>query len=58
MIRVFNIVWDTEDNGEVIDPKECNLPSETEIPNGIDHDDIADYLSDEYGWCVVSYKTE
>lgn len=48
---VKNIIWDTD--GEYIP----ELPKEIEIPNGIDQEDIADYLSDKYGFCVFSYES-
>ena len=44
MIKVEGIVWDT-------DGKNANLPSEIVIPD-MDFDDVMDYLSDQYGWCV------
>jgi hypothetical protein len=46
---VTDIVWDTD--GEKVE-----LPTEVEIPNDIEEDEIADYLSDEYGWCVESFN--
>lgn len=51
-MKVTDIIWDTD--GEDID----NLPEEVNIPDDIDEDDIADYLSDEYGWCVESFNIE
>ena len=53
-IHVTNIEWDTD--GE--DPKDLNLPNEVKINEDIDEDEIADYLSDEYGWCVCSFNVE
>lgn len=60
-IRVWNIEWDTD--GEVID----DLPTEVIIDNpteemceavgGFD-DVLADYLSDEYGFCVFGFNAE
>ena len=44
-----NIEWDTD--GEDID-----LPSEVCIPNNIADEDIADYLSDNYGFCIFSFR--
>ena len=46
---VTDIVWDTD--GENVE-----LPTEVEIPNDIEEDEIADYLSDEYGWCIESFN--
>lgn len=43
-----SVNWDTD--GEKVD-----LPDVVEIPKYIDDDEIANYLSDEFGWCVNSY---
>jgi len=58
MIRITGIVWDTEDDGEVISQDELGLPSDVEIDDDIDDDDIADYLSDEYGYCVICFSID
>ena len=55
-MKAINIIWDTD--GEEID----GLPTEMEFPDelfdgGYD-DDIADYLSDQTGWCVESFDIE
>lgn len=47
-MRVF-VAWDTD--GEDI----VGLPNPAEVPNDIEEDEIADWLSDEYGWCVKSW---
>lgn len=44
--------WDT-DNYPL---EECNLKEIVDIPNNIEEEDIADYLSDEYGYCVFSFE--
>ena len=51
--RVYDIIWEAD--GEEID-----LPTEVELPRdfGDDDDAIADFLSDEYGWLVISYERE
>ena len=48
-MKVFNIVWDTDD-------EEVELPEEVEIPDNEieDEDEIADWLSDNCGWLVIS----
>ena len=46
---VTNIIWET-DGLENVD-----LPTEVEVENGMDDDEIADYLSDTYGWLVNSF---
>ena len=45
---VSDIKWVTD--GEVVD-----LPTEVEVDDDLDEDEIADYLSDEYGWLVESF---
>ena len=52
-MRAINIIWDTDE--EIVD-----LPTEMEFPNelfdgGYD-DDVANYLSDQTGWCVESFN--
>ena len=44
-----DIVWDT-------DGEEVELPTEVLIPYDVPVDNEADYLSDTYGWCVISYS--
>jgi hypothetical protein len=46
---VTNIKWET-DGYEV-----NNLPNEVEVDDNLSDDEIADYLSDEYGWLVDSF---
>lgn len=58
MIKVTGIIWDTEDNGEDMSQEELDLPSEVDIYEAIDIDDIADYLSDEYGYCVICFDVD
>lgn len=53
-MKAVDIIWETD--GEEID-----LPTEVELPSDFDRDDedaITDYLSDEYGWLVISYEIE
>lgn len=47
-----NIVWDYDEGEE---GSFSELPGRVEIPDEIADDDIADYISDKYGWCVVSF---
>lgn len=49
-MKAYDINWDTE--GENID-----LPTEMELPGGLEGDEITDYLSDQTGFCVFDYKT-
>lgn len=55
-MRAIDIIWDIDDDENIID--ELALPSEVEIPNGINEDDVADYLSDTYGFCVFEFNVK
>lgn len=52
-----NISWDTDTESETIfDVLYVNdLPSLVEIPECVDDESIADYLSDEFGFTVMSF---
>lgn len=61
-IRVFNIIWDVDNEVEKDDLPESVIienPSQEMLEdlNGYS-DQIADYLSDEYGFCVQGFLTE
>ena len=46
---VTNIKWET-------DGEEVDLPTEVEVDDDfLSDDEIADYLSDTYGWLVISF---
>ena len=46
-MKAINIVWDIGD--------EIVLPTEIAIPNGMEEDEISDYLSDVTGFCHKCY---
>jgi hypothetical protein len=52
----IKVVWDTSDDECDVGPsaEDCGLPEIVEVPDDIDEDDIADWLSDGYGFCVYS----
>ena len=54
--HITDITWDATE-AEIADNK---LPTEVDIPDGknIQEDNISDYLSDKYGFCVVGYCFE
>lgn len=53
-----NIIWDTEEVTDE-DIEDCfDLPSRVEIPKEIDVEDIADYLSDEFSFCVKRFDID
>ena len=47
MVKV-NVKWETD--GQAVD-----LPSVVEVPKELNDEEIADYLSDKYGWLVASW---
>lgn len=46
---VSNIKWET-------DGYEVDLPTEVEVEDEMSDDEIADFLSDTYGWLVISFS--
>lgn len=51
-MKITNITWET-------DGEEVDLPTEVDLPKGIDADDddaINDYLSDTYGWLTIDWQ--
>ena len=53
-MRALNIKWDTDGNTDVLN----ELPNEVEIPCDVEEDEVCDYLSDEYGYCVFGFDIE
>lgn len=53
-MRATNIIWDTDGDGEIA----LSLPNEIKLPQNLDKDCVADYLSDQTGWLVESYDIE
>ena len=52
MIKAVNIKWDTDGDKEAFD----SLPQEIEIPEGMDKEDVSDYISDETGFCHYGFE--
>jgi hypothetical protein len=48
-MEVTNIKWETD--GEVVD-----LPTKVEVDDNMSDDEVADYLSDTYGWLVNGFS--
>ena len=54
-----NIKWDTDDCNSDVDEEEIDhLPTAVEIPSYIEDYEVADWLSDEYGFCVFGFDIE
>lgn len=47
-MKVTDIKWET-------DSVDVELPKEVEVDDNMSDDEIADYLSDTYGWLVDSF---
>ena len=62
MIRIKNIQWDVDASIEkerVKIVKELGLPLELILKNFVgDEEDLLDFLSDEYGYCVFGFEAE
>lgn len=46
--RIIKVDWDT-------DGEDVGLPEEVLVPGFVPDDDVADYCSDIYGFCVNSW---
>lgn len=51
--KAYRIKWDTD--GATY--KECGLPTSVIVPFGLDGDEVADWLSDTYGFCHDGFCT-
>lgn len=49
-MKAFNIVWDVDDERDL-----QFLPTEIDIPEGMEDDEISDYISDVTGFCHKGY---
>lgn len=47
----IEVFWDTHG----VSVGNFNLPTIVDVPIDIDEDEISDWLSDEYGFCVESW---
>ena len=50
-MKAINIKWDTDGNPELLKA----LPSEMNIPEGMTDDEVANFLSDETGFCHYGF---
>ena len=60
-VRMTNIVWDIDDEDNADDIRK-QLPKQVthvfDMPEIDLSEDVTDWLSDTYGWCVVSCNVE
>lgn len=52
--KAVDIQWDIDDDDDFMEFPD--LPSEMEIPDDVDEDDISDYLSDTTGFCHAGFS--
>lgn len=57
MAKAVNIKWVT-DGYDVELPDEMEIPEEFITEDGIDEDDVSDWLSDETGWLHNGFEIE
>ena len=63
-MKIKNIKWDTDGDKKVLAhlPKEVEIPKDMSQSNFDDQDEwldaIADWLSDEYGFCHFGFDVE
>ena len=48
---VFNIVWSVDETEDLEEQ-----PVQDEVPDEVDEEDIADWLSDQYGYLIESFQ--
>lgn len=49
----IEVEWDLDG----LTPEEAGVPETLEVPKHLaDPDEITDYLSDTYGWCVIGWE--
>ncbi len=53
---ITNIDWETDDLEYPVPDEDLGLPSEVELDDDTDKEDIADVLSDLYGYLVSSFR--
>lgn len=55
-MKAHKILWDTSGDNRYEDSADVCLPDEADIPSHISEDEVADYLSDKYGFLVSSFE--
>ena len=56
--RATNIMWDYDEEEFGGTAQWLALPDHVDIPDEIEDEDIADYLSDKYEFCVFGFDVE
>ena len=50
------VVWDTHDCS--VGDLECidSLPTIIDVPDSVEEENVADWITDEFGWCIDSWS--
>lgn len=51
-MKAVNIKWDTDGDKEALE----ELPTEMELPDGMDAEEASDYLSNQTGFCHFGFE--
>lgn len=54
-MKAINIKWDLTDDIFDYNVDDCDIPTIVDLPKDLDVSSVADYLSDTYGFCVISF---
>ena len=54
--RLVEVRWDTSDGDWNPLPGDLDLPEIVSVPEGIEEEDISDYLSDRWGYCHFGWS--
>jgi len=52
----IKVDWDLTDDDKTFTPDEVGVPVVVEVPDEIEEEDITEWLSDKYGWCLFGWK--
>ena len=55
MRKAINIMWDYDEEEENGTAQFLGLPDHVNIPDDVADDDVADWLSDRYAFCVFGF---
>lgn len=50
------VEFDLESDGEVLTAEEAGVQEIMEVPDHLEEDEVADWISDQSGWCVRRWQ--
>lgn len=54
--KLVKVDWDTSDDCSDYEGENVELPNLVEVPVSVPEDEIADWLSDQFGYCVNGFS--